>query len=95
MAMFDRVHWSRMQPRHALRPGEMWTLAVREPLPLPYEPASATATVTVVQLLAVRLPDGGTVMRPTPQSEKVIADWNARHRDTPEEAFGLPVGLGR
>jgi hypothetical protein len=43
-----------------------------------------------VQLQAVQLPDGGTVMRPTPQSEKVIADWNRRHEHTPEEAFGLP-----
>lgn len=91
MANFDDVHRRDLHAADGrLHLGEVWQIALREPLGAPTAAAPRDLFVTVVQFVAMR--DGK--LEPATESDRFqISEWKRRHRDTPLDWFWLPAGL--
>jgi hypothetical protein len=92
MARFNDIHRSALNAAAGrLRLGELWNVELREPLQfVGPDTAPADAFVTVVSFVAAR---NGRLEPAGTKDREIIADWEKRHRDTPDDQFGLPGGL--
>jgi len=94
MARFIEVHRSAIDAAdRRLSIGEIWNVAVREPLEFTASPVDwSKATTRIVRFKATR---DGKLRPATIEDQKIIADWENRHRGTPLDRFGLPQGVMR
>ena len=94
MATFDEVHRKDLRAADGrLRIGEMWRVAVREPLEaVSLAGAIADARVTIVQFVAT---SDGKLEPATKDDHAILEDWKRRHRDTPIGRFELPAELAQ
>jgi hypothetical protein len=92
MASFDEVHRKDLHAADGrLRLGELWRIALREPLELAkLKPGAHDARVIVVQFVAM---PGGKLEPATKDDRAILADWKERHLNTPPSWFGLPEGM--
>lgn len=91
MARFEDVHRAWLTPDRGLRLGEPWNVALREPMAAVSNfPETAGPDIKVVQFIAVRT---GALKPATLADRALIADWERRHRETPDDWFGLPAAL--
>lgn len=88
MVDFYEVHGKAVErAKGQIRSGEIWNVALREPLPLLTPGALPDTMGTIVRFRA--MPDG--LLKPaTERDQYEISEWNKRHRDTPRESFHLP-----
>lgn len=93
MADFWKLHSPAVERAWRAAPlGGYFTVALREPLGSPTDgPLAADAVVFVVSFRRSR--DGTRYAVADEASQKLIDDWQARHKDTPADAFELPAGL--
>lgn len=93
MADFYEVHRKAIEAaKDRVRYGEIWNVAVREPFPIFTAPTEAVPGISVTILMFRAASDGRLVPARDFDHQK-IADWNARHRHTSPESFGLPARL--
>ncbi len=67
--------------------GAIFNIYVEEPMPPPTEVAPVDDVVFIV---AFRILPGGRYEPVSIADRNVIADWNERHKKTPESAWDLP-----
>lgn len=92
MAEFNEVHRDQLESdRRPIRPGECWTIALREIL-APPEPIASDAAIKTVRFIASA---DGTLKPATELDLSEIMDWERRHKNTPPSWFELPRGLLR
>ena len=92
MAEFYRIHGEdiRAGRRHAARVGDWFWVEVKEPIEILGLDPNAPPSFRHIQFVQFERLRGG--FRPASATDRnIIAGWNARHRRTPEEEFGLPA----
>jgi hypothetical protein len=95
MVDFYTVHRTAIDKAYGrIRVGEIWNVAIREPLPMIGSPTDSTPGVSVTILMFRAMPDGR--LEPARDFDRrEISEWNERHRNTLPESFQLPAGLVR
>lgn len=90
MVDFYDVHGKAIEAaKGRIRSGEMWNVAMREPLPMPKMAGEiCDLTATVIRFRAM---SNGCMGPATPRDQHEISEWNARHRHTSRESFQLPA----
>lgn len=91
MVDFYEVHGKAVAAaKGRIRSGEIWNVAVREPLPMPKSSGDATCDLMGIVVRFMAIPDG-RLEPATPRDQHEISEWNARHKHTPRESFQLPA----
>lgn len=93
MADFNKIHGKAIDAaRGRVRSGEMWSIALREPVQMLERPTRAMPEISVTILVFRAMADGR--LEPARDFDRQkIADWKTKHRHTPPESFGLLEGF--
>lgn len=94
MAEFDAVHRKAM-PDRALKRGEPWRIALREPLEFAALGPGAVAADARVQVVTFVVNERNRLVPASTEDRDLVDDWKKRHRTTSPDWFDPPEGFYR